>query len=46
MFIFYVFSFYKHFDISEKNMGCHAHQNMFAAFPLFIANADKIQKYK
>ena len=21
-------------------------KNMFAAFPLFIANADKIQKYK
>ena len=38
--------FYKHFDVSEKNMGCLAHQKIiFATFPL-LANADKIHKYK
>ena len=26
MFIFRSFRFYKHFDVSEKNMGCLAHQ--------------------
>ena len=40
------FRFYKHFNVSEKTMGCRAHQNMFAVFPLFIANADNIQKCK
>ena len=40
------FRFYKHFDVSEKNMGCIAHQkNIFATFPL-LANADNIHKYK
>ena len=40
------FRFYKHFDVSEKNMGCLVHQkNIFATFPL-LANADKIYKYK
>ena len=41
------FRFYKHFDVSEKNMGCLAHQKYVCCiFILFIANADKIQKYK
>ena len=40
------FRFYKHFDVSEKNMGCLAHQKyIFATFPL-LANANKIYKYK
>ena len=40
------FRFYKKIAVSEKNMGCLAHQKkFFATFPL-LANADKIQKYK
>ena len=40
------FRFYEHFDVSEKNMGCLAHQNnIFATFPL-LASANKIYKYK
>ena len=40
------FRFYKHFDVCEKKTWDALHtKNMFAAFPLFIANAVKIQKY-
>ena len=40
------FRFYKYFDVSEKNIGCLAHQrNIFATFPL-LANVDKIHTYK
>ena len=40
------FCFFKHFDVSEKNMGCLAHQNIFFATCPLLSNADKIQKYK
>ena len=40
------FRFYKHFDLSEKNMGCLAHPKIFVAKYPLLANADKIQKYK
>ena len=40
------FRFYKPLDVSEKKMGCLAHQkNVFATFTL-LTNADNIHKYK
>ena len=40
------FRFYKHSMLVRKTWDTLHTKNMFAAFPLFIANADKIQKYK
>ena len=46
MFIFYVFVFINTSMLVRKTWDVLHTKNMFAAFPLFIANADKIQKYK
>ena len=41
------FRFYKHFDLSEKNVECLVHPKLFVAKYPLLANVDnKILKYK